>query len=211
MSGRLLSLTVVLLAAISLACLAYIVRAVMLTPTAPAPPPRATAGAAPPPPRLGPISRPPSQGYSVVATRNLFSSTRTEATSAAAVVGVSAFQKPSLYGVVLRDGAPLAYLEDPVTRRVAGYRLGDSIAGGTVQTIAADRVVIVRPDGKVDVLLHDPARPRATTAPPRPPATRPPAPGAPAVQAPPPAPPQPPAAPNIIRRPPTMSPDEPRR
>jgi len=208
MSKRLLSLNIVL-AAISLACLVYIVRAAILTPRAPSPRPRAAAPATPP--RAGAVSRPPSQGYSVVATRNLFSSTRTEATSAAAVVGVSAFQKPSLYGVVLRDGAPLAYLEDPVTRRVAGYRLGDSIAGGTVQTIAADRVVIVRPDGKVDVLLHDPARPRATTAPPRPPATRPPAPGAPAVQAPPPAPPQPPAAPNIIRRPPSMSPDEPRR
>ena len=211
MSKRLLSLNIVL-AAISLACLVYIVRAAILTPIAPSPRPRAIAPATSPPPRPGAVSRPPSQGYSVVATRNLFSSTRTEATSAAAVVGVSAFQKPSLYGVVLRDGAPLAYLEDPVTRRVAGYRLGDSIAGGTVQTIAADRVVIVRPDGKVDVLLHDPARPRATTAPPRPPATRPPAPGAGAVQAPPPpAPPQPPAAPNIIRRPPSMSPDEPRR
>lgn len=205
MSKRLLSLNV-LLAAISLACLVYIVRATILTPLAPAPPPRAAVPAAPPPPRPAAVSRQPSQGYAVVATRNLFSPTRTETVSGPAVAGVSAFRRPSLYGVVLRDGAPIAYLEDPVTRRVAGYRLGDSIAGGTVQTITADRVVIVRPDGKVDVLLHDPARPRAA-GPTRPPGIPAPPSGAPAVQ----APPQPPAAPNIIRRPPPISPDAPPR
>lgn len=211
MSKRLLSLNV-LLAAISLACLVYLVRAAILTPIAPGPRPRAAAPAASPGPRPAAASRPPSQGYSVVATRNLFSPIRTEATSAAPPPGAPGVQKPSLHGVVLRDGAPIAYLQDPVTRRVAGYRLGDSIAGGTVQTITADRVVIVRSDGKVDVLLHDPARPRSTAEPLRPPAIQTPAPQTPAVQAPPPpAPPQPPAAPNIIRRPPPTSPDAPPR
>ncbi len=33
--------------------------------------------------------------------------------------------------------ASIAYLEDPVTKRVAGYRQGDTIAGGTVQTSRA--------------------------------------------------------------------------
>jgi hypothetical protein len=48
---------------------------------------------------------------------------------------------------------------------VAGYRVGDNVAGGTVQTISADTVSITRPDGKLDVRLRDPARPRAAPVP----------------------------------------------
>src|SRR5436190_885794 len=40
-----------------------------------------------------------------------------------------------------------------------------AIAGGTVQTISADAVVISRPDGMVDVRLRDPSKPRPTPLP----------------------------------------------
>jgi hypothetical protein len=72
--------------------------------------------------------------------------------------------KPNLFGIVLREGAPIAYLEDPSTKRVAGYRVGDAVAGGTVQTISADSVVINRPDGSLDVRLRDPGKPRSAPA-----------------------------------------------
>jgi Type II secretion system protein C len=99
--------------------------------------------------------------YAAVAARNLFSPTRTESPpTAAAAVAPSPAVKPNLYGVVLRDGAPLAYLEDPSSKRVAGYQVGDSLAGGTVQAISADGVVIARPDGNMDVRLRDPSRAR---------------------------------------------------
>jgi hypothetical protein len=68
--------------------------------------------------------------------------------------------KLNLFGVVLRDGEPRAYLEDPTTKRVAGYRVGDAVGGGSVQAIAADHVVIARSGGTVDVQLRDPSRPR---------------------------------------------------
>jgi hypothetical protein len=210
MSKRLLTLNVFLVA-ISLACLAYIVQAAILTPAAALPRAGSPAPGAPAAPRPGSVDRAPSQGYAVVATRNLFSPTRNEATSVAPAGDGRTLPRPSLYGVVLGDGARLAYLEDPVTKRVAGYRLGDSIAGGTLQAIAADRVVIARADGTVEVPLHDPARPRRAE-PTRPPGIPAPPSGAPTVEAPPPpAPPQPPPAPNIIRRPPPMSPDAPPR
>jgi hypothetical protein len=105
--------------------------------------------------------------YANVAARNLFSPTRTESAptaTAAAAAASPAAAKPNLFGVVLRDGAPLAYLEDPATKRVAGYQVGDSVAGGTVQTISADGVVIARPDGNMDVRLRDPSRPRPAAA-----------------------------------------------
>jgi hypothetical protein len=99
--------------------------------------------------------------YSVVASRNLFSPMRTEATAAGGALGTAvALPKPNLHGVVLVQGASVAYLEDPATRRVAAYRLGDSIAGGTIQAIDADHVVLSRPEGRVDVRLHDPSKPR---------------------------------------------------
>lgn len=104
--------------------------------------------------------------YTVIATRNLFSPTRTEApppppTPVGPPVAVNLPPKPNLYGVVLQDGTPIAYLEDPTTRRVARYRVGDTIAGGTLKTINSDNVVLTRPDGQIAVRLHDPTRPRS--------------------------------------------------
>jgi hypothetical protein len=168
------------------------------------------------PPAAGPAApapaaetpRQPAQAYNVIATRNLFSPTRTETPGAAGGSGPAiSIVKPSLHGVVLREGSPIAYLEDPMTKRIAGYRIGDPIAGGTVQTISADAVVIARPDGSVDVRLRDPSKPR----PPAPPAAgqppaadQPPVPGQPPVAGQPPFPGQQPT-PGVVA-PPTPTP-----
>jgi hypothetical protein len=156
---RQLLLVNVALAALAVVSVGYIVRE-LRTPVlerarrpAPAAPP-----AAAPPASLS--SETPSGGYAVVASRNLFSPTRSEAP--ATPVGAAAPQvpKPNLYGIILRDGAPVAYLEDPTTKRVAGYRLGDAVAGGTVKQIGADHVVLNRPEGDVNVRLRDPSKPK---------------------------------------------------
>jgi hypothetical protein len=109
-------------------------------------------------------SRQEAGAYTTVAARNLFSPTRTESAPGALASAASPAVKPNLFGVVLREGAPIAYLEDPSTKRVAGYRVGDAVAGGTVQTIAADSVVIHRSDGAMDVRLRDPSKPRTAPA-----------------------------------------------
>ncbi len=166
MPRRLLLLNV-LLGGVSVACAAFI--AGELAAPWPSPVPRArTAAPAAPAPGVE-ASRPPATAYNVVALRNVFSPARSEG-PATVTGGPAAFgaAKPNLYGVVLRDQNPLAYLEDPLTRRVAAYRVGDAIAGGTLQTIDADRVVIARPEGPIDVKLRDPSKPRAPTAPPVP-------------------------------------------
>jgi hypothetical protein len=126
------------------------------TRTRPAPPAAAPAAEAP---------RNQAGAYASVAARNLFSPTRTETPSTATATAPSPAVKPNLFGIVLRDGAPIAYLEEPTTKRVAGYRVGDAMAGGTVQTIGADSVVIARPDGNMDVRLRDPGKPRAAPQP----------------------------------------------
>jgi len=179
MPRRLLAVNVVL-AGVSLLCVGLIVK--QLIGSRPAAPsrarPPASTPAAPPPAAESP--RLPAQAYSVIATRNLFSPTRSEMPGAGMAGGPAVnIVKPNLHGVVLRDGAPIAYLEDPLTKRIAGYRIGDPIAGGTVQTISADAVVIARPEGTVDVRLRDPSKPR---------------PPAPAAAGPPPVPGQPPGA-----------------
>jgi Type II secretion system protein C len=101
-----------------------------------------------------------SGAWTTIASRNLFSPTRSETGGSGAAAAIQQGPKPSLYGVVLRDGAPIAYLEDPATRRVAAYRVGDTVGGGIVKSISADGVVLTRPDGQLDVRLHDPAKPR---------------------------------------------------
>jgi hypothetical protein len=159
MSSRLLAVNVVL-AGISLLCVGIIVKQLLSAPptvAGRARPPAAGSGA---PPAATPQHL-PAQAYSMIANRNLFSPTRSETPGTGPVGGPAInIVKPNLHGVVLREGAPIAYLEDPLTKRIAGYRIGDPIAGGTVQTISADAVAIARPDGVVDVRLRDPSKPR---------------------------------------------------
>ena len=161
MPRRLLAVNVVL-AGVSALCVALIVKqlATARTPAAPRGRPPVASGAAPAP---AGDSRLPAQAYNVIATRNLFSPTRSETTGPLGANNAAALvAKPSLHGVVLRDGSPIAYLEDPLTKRIAGYRIGDPIAGGTVQTISADAVMITRPLERVRR-----SRKRSSTAAPR--------------------------------------------
>jgi hypothetical protein len=142
---------------IALVAVAYVSRELRRAPNT-VPTRRAAGPTAPPGIPAAPGDAVPGS-YGVVASRNLFSPTRSEA-PAAAVSNAPPAAKPNLFGIILRDGAPVAYLEDPTTRRVAGYRLGDSVAGGTVTQIGADHVVLNRPDGEVNVRLRDPSKPR---------------------------------------------------
>jgi len=212
MPRRLLAVNVVL-ASVSLLCAGFIVKQLTgsRAPAVSRARPPAATPAAPTPNADSP--RLPAQAYSVIATRNLFSPTRTEMPGAGLAGGPPInIVKPNLHGVVLRDGAPIAYLEDPLTKRIAGYRIGDQIAGGTVQTISADAVVIARPDGAVDVRLRDPSKPR----PPAPPAAgqppalgQPPGAGQPPASSPQPTPGVLPPSPRVFMPPPVAPPGQP--
>ncbi len=112
--------------------------------------------------------------FAVIAERNLFSPSRTEAPPEPprAVTGTPTAPpappapKPRLYGVVLgsRSGG-LAYLEDPRTRKVFGYTVGDSVAESRLERIDADRVVMRRGGEVFEILLRDPTKPRPAPAP----------------------------------------------
>jgi len=153
----------VVLAALSAVLIAYIVRQ-LLTPT-PLPVGGRRAAAATVVPANVETPRPPAGAYSVVAARNLFSPSRTESAMGTTTASATPLARPNLFGIVVREGGSIAYLEDPVTKRVVGYRVGDKLIGGTVQTIKSDSVVIDRPDGPMDVRLRDPGKPRTAAAP----------------------------------------------
>lgn len=114
-------------------------------------------------------SRPSLATYGVVATRNLFNPNRSEVVTSAASAAPAL--KPFLHGVVIDGSTRFAYIEDPATKRVFGYKIGDAVAGGQLEQIEADRVVIKRSDGPLEVKLRDPSKPkpvvRAPTPPPR--------------------------------------------
>jgi hypothetical protein len=76
------------------------------------------------------------------------------------IVRAAAGPKPLLYGVVVDGPRSRAYLEDPAVKGVFSYRPGDELGGGRIATIRPDRVVISRPDGALELLLQDPAKPR---------------------------------------------------
>ena len=163
---RRLPLVIVLLVALALAFAGLIARELTTLPRAPVtrPQPAASVAATPATAPTAPGSN-TAPNYTVVASRNLFSPTRSEAPVAPPTPPPPppVLPKPNLFGVILIEGTPVAYLEDPVSRRVARYRVGDSVAGGTVKAIESDTVMLLRPEGQVTVRLHDPTRPRAAT------------------------------------------------
>jgi len=156
MSRRLLLLNLVLVAA-AVVFSVQIVRILIASPQLPPAPPLTT-------PLVERIATeetgravPPLATFDVVAARNLFNPNRSESATAA----LSPVGKPLLYGIVLKDGSPAAFLEDPVTKKVLSYKLGDQVAGGLLERIEADRVVIRRGEERIEVFLRDPGKPKA--------------------------------------------------
>jgi hypothetical protein len=147
-------------------------------------PPPSSPRAAQPARVAPPAAAPPAVAvsYGVVASRNLFSPSRSEGTAGPAVaVG----PKPFLHGVVVNGPKSRAFLEDPVAKRTFAYSVGDTVAGGRVQSISGDRVIIARADGVLEVLLQDPAKPNPVpTTPAGAPGSAPAAPTGPGVPAP---------------------------
>jgi len=158
MPRRFLALNV-LLGLLGGLCAAGLIRELLTPlPLPPPPTPRAAAPAAVSVPAPTPAAS--AGGYGVVASRNLFSPSRSEAPAGPVV---AAGPKPLLHGVVMDGPKSRAYLEDPTVKRTFGYAVGDAVSGGRVQSISQDRVVIARPDGLVEVLLQDPAKPKLAT------------------------------------------------
>jgi len=156
-AARSLLVLTVAVGAVGCVFAAALVREAFTTrPLPPVPPPRPIA-AVTGDSAAGTTSSRPSGAHLVVATRNLFSPDRSEAARVSRAV---AGPKPFLHGVLIGGGKRVAYLEDPAAKRVFGYRVGDELAGGRLETIDADRVMISRPDGALEVLLRDPAKPR---------------------------------------------------
>jgi hypothetical protein len=146
----------VLLGLLGALCAAGLIRE-LLTPL-PLPPPPTSRAAAPAAVSVpAPTPAGSAGGYGVVATRNLFSPSRSEAPPGPVV---AAGPTPLLHGVVMNGPKSRAYMEDATVKRTFGYAVGDAVSGGRVQSISQDRVVIARPDGLVEVLLQDPAKPK---------------------------------------------------
>lgn len=115
------------------------------------------------PMRSSPDGRPAD--YAVVFQRNLFSPTRTEVAGALPTPPPPPAPKPILHGVMLAGKTSRAYLEDPITRKTVGYAEGDSVGGGgQIEKILGDRVYIARAEGRIEVLLRDPGKPRPVVA-----------------------------------------------
>jgi len=98
--------------------------------------------------------------YDVIATRTLFHPNRSEPTRSEAIAQMlPPAPALALYGVVISGDTRLAYVEDLATRQIVGYMTGDKLAGGQVERIEPDRVVIMRADGPFEVMLHRPREP----------------------------------------------------
>ena len=109
----------------------------------------------------------PASSYAVIATRNLFTASRSEATAVAPMA--EAGPRPVLHGVVSDGDKSRAYIEDTPGGRVFSYAAGDSVGGGRVERIADDRVTIRHPEGTMEIMLRDSSKPAPTPGPAAPP------------------------------------------
>jgi len=99
--------------------------------------------------------------YDVIATRTLFHPKRAEPTRSEAIAPIlPPAPTLALHGVVINGDTSLAYLQDLATKQIFGYKAGDKLAGGQVERIEPDRVVIMRADGPIEVLLRRPKEPQ---------------------------------------------------
>jgi len=212
LSKKILALNVIL-AGLAVFLAVWLVRDLAATrPLPPPPAPRKPAGAAGPETPAQENAAPDRlTAYNVIVAKYLFSPSRTEGAPEVAKPAVPLPPKPILLGVVVDGPASRAYLEDPSTKRVFGYQVGDNVAGGKLEKITDDRIQISRADGVMDVMLRDPAKPK----PPAPAQAAPPtgAPGAPVpprAETPPATPPivpgRPPIPPRSLRRSPVEQP-----
>jgi len=62
---------------------------------------------------------------------------------------------PLLFGIIYVDDEWIAYIEDPATRTVGRYRVGDSVGGRAIDAIDEERVVLKSPEGTVEIRLSD--------------------------------------------------------
>ena len=131
------------------------------------------------PPALSGPGQTSGAEHGAIIARNVFNPSRSEA---GGVTPLAA--RPYLHGVVVDGTRSRAFLEEPLARRVRGYSVGDEMMGGRIQEIAGDRVIIARPEGLLEVLLQDPAKPRGVA-----PAAAAPSPSPPSSQVAPPSPP----------------------
>ena len=57
-------------------------------------------------------------------------------------------------GIIVRDDVPVAYIRDPVTKQVKGYRVGDRVGDAVIEKIGEREVVFTTPTGPVEVRLE---------------------------------------------------------
>jgi hypothetical protein len=93
--------------------------------------------------------------YNVIAAKSLFNPSRSESSATPTSTAAPAGPKPLLMGVVVDGARSRAYLEDPASKRVLSYQIGDTVSGGQIEQITSERVLIARPEGSVELLLRD--------------------------------------------------------
>jgi len=158
MSKSLLALNV-FMAALSLFFLIRIADTVLRR--GPALPLRVASSANTPAPfNLGAAASSRTSAVDLIAARSLFHPDRALPKRSDALIGLPPTANLMLYGVVWREDNPLAYVEDPASKKIFGYKTGDPMAGGYVERIEMDRIVIRRTDGPFEIMLRAPNKPR---------------------------------------------------
>jgi hypothetical protein len=156
-----------ILAGLAVFCAVSLVRDLTHSRSLPAPPAPRRAAALKPgdDPAASAIRGETLGAYNVIVAKHLFNPSRSEGGPVASAPAAPAAPKPMLMGVVVDGGQSRAYLEDPASKRVLSYQVGDTVSGGRIEQITSEKVLIVRPEGPVEVMLRDPLKPKPAAAP----------------------------------------------
>ena len=62
---------------------------------------------------------------------------------------------PEVQGIIVRDEGAVAYIRDPQTNQVKGYRVGDKVGDAVIEKIGEREVVLTTPTGRIEVRLDE--------------------------------------------------------
>lgn len=89
--------------------------------------------------------------YETIVQKDLFRPSRSAAPPEMSVP----LEKPKLFGTIIMDSGKSAILEDPITKTKKLYNLNDSISGFIVSDIQEDKIILLRGNEKIEVMLRE--------------------------------------------------------
>lgn len=93
--------------------------------------------------------------YHVIVEKDLFRPSRTDPKTDNETQISNPSKLLKLFGTIIMNNEKIAILEDPSTKKSKPYHINDSLAGFVIIDIQKDKIIVLRGDKKIEVILRN--------------------------------------------------------